>query len=305
MPLFYVDLGMAKSQGEDKFNRRRVRASYLSVTISIGMVLFLLGLTGTLLYQARTLTEDLKENFTLTLFLETSASNDQINDLQSKWGQAPEVRSITFVSKEEAAAQFAAELGQDFIDDILGVNPLSDAIELKLHADYVNQEQLAVLKDRLQRERIVDDIMYAEDLLSAIHQNVDRIMTIMLAIILGLLLISIALINSSIRLSIYARRFSIKTMQLVGATRSFIHRPFLAQGARLGAMGAGLGSLLLALAYVAAKEYLVELQDTLPWKLWASLALIMLVVGMVITMGSTAAAVSRYLALKTNQLYEK
>ena len=305
MPLFYVDLGMAKSQGEDKFNRRRVRASYLSVTISIGMVLFLLGLTGTLLYQARTLTEDLKENFTLTLFLETSASNDQINDLQSKWGQAPEVRSIAFVSKEEAAAQFAAELGQDFIDDILGVNPLSDAIELKLHADYVNQEQLAVLKDRLQRERIVDDIMYAEDLLSAIHQNVDRIMTIMLAIILGLLLISIALINSSIRLSIYARRFSIKTMQLVGATRSFIHRPFLAQGARLGAMGAGLGSVLLALAYVTAKEYLVELQDTLPWSLWASLALIMLVVGMVITMGSTAAAVSRYLALKTNQLYEK
>lgn len=305
MPLFYVDLGMAKSQGEDKFNRRRVRASYLSVTISIGMVLFLLGLTGTLLYQARTLTEDLKENFTLTLFLETSASNDQINDLQSKWGQAPEVRSITFVSKEEAAAQFAAELGQDFIDDILGVNPLSDAIELKLHADYVNQEQLAVLKDRLQRERIVDDIMYAEDLLSAIHQNVDRIMTIMLAIILGLLLISIALINSSIRLSIYARRFSIKTMQLVGATRSFIHRPFLAQGVRLGAMGAGLGSALLALAYVASKEYLVELQDTLPWSLWASLALIMLVVGMLITMGSTAAAVNRYLALKTNQLYEK
>ena len=305
MPLFYVDLGMAKSQGEDKFNRRRVRASYLSVTISIGMVLFLLGLTGTLLYQARTLTQDLKENFTLTLFLSTSASQDHINDLQSKWGQAPEVRSIAFVSKEEAAAQFANELGQDFIDDILGVNPLSDAIELKLHADYVNQEQLALLKERLQRERIVDDIMYAEDLLSAIHQNVDRIMTIMLAVILGLLLISVALINSSIRLAIYARRFSIKTMQLVGATRGFIHRPFLAQGARLGAMGAALGSVLLALSYLAAKEYLVELQDTLPWSLWAGLAVIMLVVGLLISMGSTAAAVNRYLALKTNQLYEK
>ena len=296
---------MGKSRGEDNFNRRRLRASYFSVIISIGLVLFLLGIAGTLIHQARSLTEDLKENFTFTLFLKSSASQSQIDALQSKWAQSPEVRSMVFVSKEVAAETFTAELGEDFIQDILGVNPFSDALDMKLRSEFVSPEQLTALEARLSRESIVEDMIYDRDLVSLIHQNVGRITTIMFAIVAGLLLISMALINSSIRLSIYAKRFTIKTMQLVGATRAFIHRPFMAQGLRLGLFGAIVGSLLLALTFFIASEYLPAISHTLPWSLWAMMSGGMLLIGTLITTGSTAAAVNRYLALNTNKLYER
>jgi len=294
---------MSRAKGEDQFNKNRLRYSYLSVIISTGMVLLVLGVMGTLLYQAKTLSEELKENFTFTVFLKPDVRETQRDSLQTKWAKEPEVRQVLFVSKEEAAIKFQSELGEDFVE-FLGYNPLSDALDLKLKSDYVTPEALDNMKDRLLMEPAIEDLVYDRDLISAIHQNVGRITSVMLGGALVLLLISMALINSSIRLAIYARRFSIKTMQLVGATKSFIHRPFLTQGLKLGLYGAIFAAALLAGLFQLAHHFYPEFSDSMPWKLWAMESAGMIILGLILTAGSTALAVRRYLALKTNQLYE-
>ncbi len=294
---------MSRSKGEDQFNKNRLRYSYLSVVVSIGLVLFVLGIMMTLLYQAKNLTQELKENFTFTLFLKPETTNAQREALQTTWSMAPEVRQIQFISKEDAAAKFQSELGEDFVD-FLGYNPLSDALDLKLNADFVTPEVLDDLKNRLLKEEAVEDMVYDRDLISAIHKNIGRITSAMLGAALILLLVSMALINSSIRLAIYARRFSIKTMQLVGATKAFIHRPFLTQGLKLGALGAAFASVLLAIFFQVVRNVYPEIATSLPWLLWLVETLGMLAVGLLLTAASTALAVRRYLALKTHQLYE-
>lgn len=294
---------MSRPKGEDQFNRKRLRYSYLSVIVSIGLVLFVLGVMMTLLYQARTLTNELKENFTFTLFLRPETTTAQREALEATWAMAPEVRQIVFISKEDAAAKFQSELGEDFVD-FLGYNPLSDALDLKLNADFVTPVVLDDLKARLLKESIVEDMVYDRALISAIHKNIGRITTAMLAAAFVLLLVSMALINSSIRLAIYARRFSIKTMQLVGATKAFIHRPFLRQGLRLGLFGGLFAAVLLAILFQSTRHVYPELASSLPWTLWALEVLAMTVVGLLLTASSTAMAVRRYLALKTNQLYD-
>lgn len=294
---------MSRSKGEDQFNKNRLRYSYLSVVVSIGLVLFVLGIMMTLLYQAQNLTQELKENFTFTLFLKPETTDEQREALQSTWSMAPEVRQINFVSKEDAAAKFQSELGEDFVD-FLGYNPLSDALDLKLNADFVTPAVLDDLKNRLLKEDSVEDMVYDRDLISAIHKNIGRITSAMLGAALILLLVSMALINSSIRLAIYARRFSIKTMQLVGATKAFIHRPFLAQGLKLGALGAAFASILLAIFFQVVRKMYPEISTSLPWTLWSVETVGMLAVGLLLTAASTALAVRRYLALKTHQLYE-
>ena len=216
---------------------------------------------------------------------------------------SPEVRQIIYVSKEDAAAKFQSELGEDFVD-FLGYNPLSDALDLKLNADFVTPEVLEDLKARLMKESIVEDMVYDRALISAIHKNIGRITSAMLAAAVVLLLVSMALINSSIRLAIYARRFSIKTMQLVGATKAFIHRPFLRQGLRLGLFGGLFAAVLLGFLFQSIRQVYPELATSLPWTLWLMEVVAMTLVGLILTATSTALAVRRYLALKTNQLYE-
>ena len=294
---------MSRAKGEDQFNRKRLRYSYLSVIVSIGLVLFVLGVMMTLLYQARTLTDELKENFTFTLFLQPETTTTQREALVTTWSMSPEVRQIIYVSKEDAAAKFQSELGEDFVD-FLGYNPLSDALDLKLNADFVTPEVLEDLKARLMKESIVEDMVYDRALISAIHKNIGRITSAMLAAAVVLLLVSMALINSSIRLAIYARRFSIKTMQLVGATKAFIHRPFLRQGLRLGLFGGLFAAVLLGFLFQSIRQVYPELATSLPWTLWLMEVVAMTLVGLILTATSTALAVRRYLALKTNQLYE-
>ncbi len=294
---------MSRAKGEDQFNRKRLRYSYLSVIVSIGLVLFVLWVMMTLLYQARTLTDELKENFTVTLFLQPETTTAQREALVTTWSMSPEVRQIIYVSKEDAAAKFQSELGEDFVD-FLGYNPLSDALDLKLNADFVTPEVLEDLKARLMKESIVEDMVYDRALISAIHKNIGRITSAMLAAAVVLLLVSMALINSSIRLAIYARRFSIKTMQLVGATKAFIHRPFLRQGLRLGLFGGLFAAVLLGFLFQSIRQVYPELATSLPWTLWLMEVVAMTLVGLILTATSTALAVRRYLALKTNQLYE-
>lgn len=295
---------MAKAQGEEAFNKRRVRFSYAGVVLSIGLVLFLTGIMATLAYQSRVLTDDLKENFTFTLFLKPSASQEKANAFIKDWSDEPEIRSLRFVGKEEAAETFQKDLGEDFVD-FLGFNPLSDAIDVKLKADFVSPEQLAKLQDRFLKAEIVENLVYDRDLVSVIHQNVGKINTAMLAAVVVLLLVSLMLINNALRLAIYARRFTLKTMQLVGATKAFIHKPFLKEGLVLGALGGLTAAVLLAGTFAVLIGEWPRLASSLTWSLWAGLATAQLVVGILLTTASTALAVRRYLALNTNQLYER
>ncbi|MDG1710317.1 MAG: permease-like cell division protein FtsX [Schleiferiaceae bacterium] len=294
---------MSRSNREEQFNKRRLRYSYLSVIVSVGLVLFVLGVMLTLLNQARNLTDELKENFTFTLFLEPGTSESARDVFLEKWTMAPEIREIVFISKEDAASQFQDELGEDFVD-FLGINPLSDALDLKLYSSFVSPKVLRQLEIRLRKESIVEDMVYDRDLISAIHNNIGKITIAMIIASIVLLLISIALINSSIRLAIYSRRFTIKTMQLVGATKAFIHKPFLFQGIKLGFIGGLFAAALLALLFQLVGQFYPELKTSLNWMLWAQEAIILATLGLFITAGSTAISVRRYLALKTNQLYE-
>lgn len=294
---------MAKAQGEEAFNKRRVRFSYAGVVLSIGLVLFLTGIMATLAYQSRVLTDDLKENFTFTLFLKQGTSQAQADAFIKEWSTAVELRSLRFVGKDEAAAQFQKDLGEEFLG-FLGFNPLSDAIDVKLKADFVSPEQLAKLQERFAKSAIVDNMAYDRDMISVIHQNVGKINAAMLSAVAVLLLVSLMLINNALRLAIYARRFTLKTMQLVGATKAFIHKPFLKEGLLLGALGGLTAALLLAATYAFLIQEWPRLANSLTWGLWAALAGMQLIVGIALTMGSTALAVRRYLALKTHQLYE-
>lgn len=294
---------MAISRPEEQFNKRRLRYSYLSVIISIGLVLFVMGAMVTLIYQARTLADELKENFTFTLFLEPNTSFAKREAFLQKWSLAPEIRTIDFISKQEAAIQFQSELGQDFVD-FLGINPLSDALDLKLNSTFVSTKVLKELEVRLRKESIVSDMVYDRDLISAINKNIGRITIAMIITFFVLLLVSIALINSSIRLSIYSKRFTIKTMQLVGATKRFIHKPFLFQGIKLGLVGGVFASVLLACLFQLARQAYPELKISFTWILWLKEALMLSFLGLLISAISTAIAVRKYLALKTNQLYQ-
>jgi len=295
---------MAKAQGEEAFNKRRVRFSYAGVVLSIGLVLFLTGIMATLAYQSRVLTDDLKENFTFTLFLKAGATQEKADAFIKDWSDEPEIRSLRFVGKEEAAEQFQKDLGEEFVD-FLGFNPLSDAIDVKLKADFVSPDQLAKLQERFLKASIVENLVYDRDLVSVIHQNVGKINSAMLVAVAILLLVSLMLINNALRLAIYARRFTLKTMQLVGATKSFIHKPFLKEGLILGTLGGLTAALLLAGTYALLIGEWPRLGTSLTWNLWGALAAAQILIGIALTTVSTALAVRRYLALNTNQLYER
>jgi cell division transport system permease protein len=257
-----------------------------------------------LAYQSRVLTDDLKENFTFTLFLKSDATQEKADAFIKDWSDEPEIRSLRFVGKEEAAEQFQKDLGEEFVD-FLGFNPLSDAIDVKLKADFVSPDQLAKLQERFLKASIVENLVYDRDLVSVIHQNVGKINTAMLAAVAILLLVSLMLINNALRLAIYARRFTLKTMQLVGATKAFIHKPFLKEGLILGALGGLTAAVLLAGTYALLINEWPRLAVSLTWSLWGALAAAQVLIGIALTTASTALAVRRYLALNTNQLYER
>ena len=293
---------MAHPAPEEQFHRQRVRTAFVSVTVSMALVLFVVGVMASLLLQARELGRELQENFTFTAFLVPDTDAATVRKLQQKWSSQPEVRSVVFVSRDQAAAEFQKDLGEEFVD-FLGLNPLSDALDLKLHAEYLSPDQLDALEKRLRKEAAVEDLVYDRDLMGAVHQNVEKITLFLLGIAAALLLISVTLIHNSIRLSIYAKRFVIRTMQLVGATPGFIKRPFLWQGLQLGALGGAVASLLLAGLYQGLSAWAPETTPFLTWATWAMVSAGLLLLGLIIALSSTFLAVHKYLRLHTDKLY--
>lgn len=270
--------------------------------ISISLVLFVLGIFGLLILNAGVIAKEVKENFAITVLLNNDAAEVEVRQFQKSLELSPYVKSTEYISKEEAAEELKAELDEDFME-FLGYNPLLNSIDIRLKADYVNEEQLVALEKEYLQEGFVNEVVYDKPLIQMMNENIERIGLFLLLGGVLLALIAIALINSSIRLSIYSRRFLIKTMQLVGATKSFIRKPFIWRSLRHGFYGALVACSLLALViyYLSVKvPDFADLQSILKLSL---LFAGIFIGGLVISMSCTFFALKKYLKLTTDQLY--
>lgn len=286
----------------EKYQKRRLISSYFSVVISIALVLFLLGNLGLMIINAKKVSDLLKEQISLTIYLNDSAKKVEINQIQKSLELADYTKSITFVSKEEAAELMISETGEDFMD-FVGYNPLQNSIDIHLKADYVTNDKLNKIASELSDKKFVDDVKFDENLIELMNKNVRKISYWVLIFSIGFTFISVLLINSSIRLAVYSKRFIIKTMQMVGATKSFIRKPFIYKNLQLGLAGAFIANLALCVVFYQLDNYFPELTLSNAIEKFALLVLTVFGVGFIITWISTFIATQRFLNLKTDQLY--
>ncbi|WP_439150951.1 cell division protein FtsX [Winogradskyella sp.] len=286
----------------DKYQKRKLISSYISVVISIALVLFLLGCLGLLVINSKKIADHFKEQVVMTIHLNDTAKEVEVNQLKKSLAMADYTKEAKYVSKEEAAEYMKTQNGDDFMD-FMGYNPLKNSIDVYLKADYVTTEQLTEITESLSNKAFIEEVRYDNDLVELMNENVKKI-TFWVLIISGLFtLIAVLLINSSIRLAVYSKRFIIKTMQMVGATKSFIRRPFIWKSVQLGIVGA-----LVALAGMAVVLYYLdqtfpELELLRNTVMIIALFVGVFVLGIVITWISTFIATQRFLNLKTDQLY--
>ena len=286
----------------EKFQKRRVITSYFSVVLSIFLVLFLLGILGLFVINSKRLSDNFKEEIAMTVFFKTEATDSVIKAFNSELKTAKFAKSFEYVSKEKAAEKHMKVIGEDFMQ-FLGVNPLQNSFDIHLKADYVTNEGIAKIENRLRKNDMIADIVYDKQLVTLVNDNIKNISMWILIVSCIFTLVSVLLINSSLRLSIYANRFIIKTMQMVGATKSFIRKPFILRSVYLVLIGS-------ALAIVALIGVLIYIQTTFPSlgiledKLSIAIVLVgILVLGVVITWISTFFATQRFLNLRTDDLY--
>ncbi len=289
---------------EERFHKRRLTGSYITSVISIGLVLLSIGLFGLVLLNAHKLSELIRENIGFEIIMHDTSKEATILALQKQLDESEYVKSTNYITREVATKQLAEDLGEDFIQ-WLGEeeNPLLPSIDVKFNAAWANNDSLMKLEQQLSSNKHIKEIYYQKSLIHLIDQNINRISIILLGFSVLLLIIAIALINNTIRLSIYAKRFLIRSMQLVGATEKFIRKPFLAQAVLQGIIGALIALLLLAtLIYFALKNIpeLLQLQNQMGILiLFASI----LILGVVLTSFATFLAIRKYLRAKTEELF--
>ncbi|MCB9360789.1 MAG: cell division protein FtsX [Flavobacteriales bacterium] len=286
----------------DKHTARRLRTNYLTTIISISLVLFMLGILGLILLNAQQISNHVKENIGFSIILKDGIKDVDINQIQKSLDAESFVKTTHYIHPDTAAAQLQKELGEDFID-FLGFNPLLPSIDVKLNADYANTDSLAVIETSLMQNAKIKEVFYQKDLVSLINENVKKISFYLLGFSGLLLIIAVALINNTIRLSIYSKRFVIKTMQLVGAKHSFIRRPFVLAG-----IGNGIASAFLAIGLIVTFLYYLqkqmpELIDFKNIELYGALFLVMVILGVILSWISTNLAVRKYLRMDSGNLY--
>ncbi|RZJ52266.1 MAG: FtsX-like permease family protein [Flavobacterium sp.] len=290
------------SSNFDKFQKRRLISSYFSVVLSVFLVLFLLGVLGLFIINSKKLADDFKEKIAMTVFFKNEANDSVINAFNTELKRAPFARSFVYVTKERAAKEHTDIIGEDFLT-FLGENPLLNSYDIHLKADYVERDSIAKIESRLRQNTMISDIVYDKQLVNLVNDNIRKVSMWILIISGFLTVIAVLLINSSLRLSIHSNRFIIKTMQMVGATKSFIRKPFVTRSVKLGMLGAGLAIIALigVLFYVETNfPGLGILEDK------ALIGLVLLAVfglGVLITWVSTHFATQRFLNLRTDDLY--
>ncbi len=289
---------------EDKYYKRRMNSSYITSVISITLVLFTLGFIGLLVIHARTLSDYIKENIGFEIIIKSGVKEAEIIHLQKRLDTQPYVKSTDYITKKEAIRRLKAALGPDFVD-FMGndENPLLPSVDVRFNADWANNDSIQKIEQTILTNPYVKEVYYQKSLVQVINKNLRKISLVLLVLSILVLAIAIALINNTIRLSIYSKRFIIKSMQLVGATKSFIRRPFIFKGILHCIYSAFFALLLLSVFILVIRENIPELALLEKNDLIAALYLFVLLLGMAISGISTWFAVNRYLSMDTDKLY--
>lgn len=287
---------------EKKLVRKTQQASRLSTVVSISLVLFLLGALGIMLLHADKLSTYVKENIEVSLILKPESDSLAINDLITRIQSNNSIKSTRLITKDEAAATLKKDLGEDFLN-FLGYNPLYPTIDVRLKAEYANEENIESFISSVKAHPVVKEVQYQPSLVESINRNLKTITWIMLTFSALLIIVSVALINNTIRISLYARRLLIKSMLLVGATKSFIRTPFLTLSIWNGLIGGIVSIVLLSgLMYLALLK-IPELTLIRDYRLMGIVAIGLILTGVFLSLICTWFAVNKYLRYRTENLY--
>lgn len=286
---------------QSEYQKTRLISSYFSVTLSITLVVFILGVLGILLINSQKIESHFKEQISFTIYINELAKPIQIKQLQKSLKLKKETKNVNYVSKEKAAENHAESIGEDFIE-FLGYNPLLNSIEVRFFSEYVSPDFLEKLKFSLENENYINEVYYDVPLIELLDKNTKKISQGLVATTITLLLIAILLINSSIRISIYSKRLIIKTMQLVGATKNFIIKPFLIKYLILGFYGSFIAILSLSFVIYFVNNKYPELDLSKNFYEITMVFLIICILNFLITGISSFFATKRFLNLKTNQV---
>lgn len=286
----------------ESYQKRRLRSSYFSVVISIALVLFMVGFLGLVLLKSTQVANHFKEEVVITLFLKNDTSNPQIESLRNSLIKEEFTRKIIFISKEEAAKFYSEDLGEDFVN-YLGTNPLKNSIDIYLNPGFVTPEKMGKIANEFKNNAYIFEVSYDKPLVTFLTQNIQKVSFWLFVISSFFGLIALILINSSIRLSVYSKRFNIKTMQMVGATKSFIRKPFIWNGIQLGFIGAIMALIGLGIVIYYIDQKIPTLQLTTDYITLAYLSGGILIVAFIISWLSTYFATQRFLNLQTEKLY--
>lgn len=290
------------SNAETKMMRRRLRSAYMSSVLSISLVLLLVGMVGLLLANAHSVTDYFKENLKVSVLMKPEVSDAQALEYQVVLDSMSFVHSTEFISKAQGTREMEAMLGEGFLE-VFEASPIPASVEVTLKADYVSLDSLNVVKEAILKSPIVDEVDYQQSLIEALNENIQKI-TIILAVLIGLLLfISFVLINNTVRLSVFARRFTIHTMRLVGATRAFIRRPFVVQAVFQGIFSAFIAILLLLGILVVVRREFVQLFEVFQLGTLLAVLGVVLLSGVLICVFSTHFVVNRIVSSGRDELY--
>ncbi len=289
-------------QAQEKHIKRKLRTSSLSTMLSISLVLLMLGSMGFIYINTNRLTNYIKENVGVSLILKDNIKKVDRFQLQKNLDASPWVKNSRFISKDDAAKILESDLGENFIS-FLGFNPLSASIEVFLNAEYASEQNFIALEKEIERNEIIKEIIIQKDLIDSINSNVRKLSLILVSFCVLLLIVAIALINNTIRLTVYSKRFIIRTMKLVGATNSFVRKPFLKSGLIQGVYSGLIGVILLISVLFSLHKEMPELLVLHDMYTIVLIFVGILLFGVLMSVIVTNIAVGKYLKMNENDLY--
>lgn len=287
---------------QEKHIKRRLRTSSLSTILSISLVLLMLGSMGFIFVNSQKITKYIKENVGITIVLNNEKIAVDVLQFQKNLDANEWIKSTIYVSKEDAAKELVSELGEDFVS-FLGFNPLSNTIDVFMKSEYANSQTMEQLAEIVKKNELVKDVVFQNDLIDTINNNMKKLNLILVSFSILLMIVSVTLINNTIRLTVYSKRFLIKTMKLVGATNGFIRKPFIMIGLRQGVLSGLIGILLIMLVLFGVQKEMPELLQLQDINSLVIIFALVFIFGILISTLVTNFSVSKYLKIKEDELY--
>lgn len=290
------------ASGENRLIRRRLAGAWLSTVISISLVLLLVGVAGLLVANARSVSDYFKENMQVSVLMKQEVGDDEAMEYVSDLDAKPFIKSTTFVSREQGAKEMTDLLGEDFLN-VFEAAPIPVSVDVTLKADYVSSDSLEVVKNEIMKSPLVDEVVYQQSLVDKLNTNLRKISMVLGVFIVLLLFISFVLINNTVRLNVFSRRFTIHTMRLVGATKSFIRAPFLVQAVFQGLFSALLATMMLVGILFFVRSEFAQLFEVFRLDMLLIVIGVEILAGVLICVVSTALVVGRLVSLSKDELY--